>query len=95
MLKTRITKLLNIEYLIMQGALTAVGTWKFAAEVSKAGALGCFTAVTAGTPERLRRQVRMLRREVGDKPFSVNISLYMCPYQDEMFKVLVEEEPQL
>jgi len=35
----------------------------------------------------------MLRKEVGDKPFSVNISLYMCPYQDETFKVLVEEAP--
>ncbi len=92
MFETRVTKLLGIRYPILQGALTVVGTWKFAAEVSKTGALGCFTAATAGTPDRLRRQINMLRREVGEKPFSVNISLYMCPHQDEMFHVLVDEE---
>jgi len=92
MFTTRATRLLNIEYPILQGALTAVGTWRFAAEVSKAGALGCLTAATAGTPDRLRKQIRLLRKELKDKPFSVNISLYMCPHQDEMFKVAIQEE---
>ena len=92
MFKTRLTKLLNIEYPILQGALSGLGTWEFAAAVSNAGALGCFTAAVARTPENLRKQVNLLRREVEDKSFSVNISLFMCPHQDEMFKALVEEE---
>jgi len=82
---------LNIEYPIIQGALSGLGNWEFAAAVSNAGALGCFTAAVARTPDKLRSQIRLLRRKVGDKPFSVNISLFMCPHQDEMFKVAVEE----
>ncbi len=89
---TKITKMLNIEYPILQGALTGLGTWKFAATVSNAGALGCYTAAVARTPEKLREQISLLRREVGDNPFSVNLSLYMCPNQEKMFKVLVDEE---
>ena len=92
MFKTRITRLLNIEYPILQGALSGLGTWDFAAAVSNAGGLGCFTAAVAKTPEKLKRQINLLRKEVGDKSFSVNISLFMCPHQDEMFKILVEEE---
>jgi len=91
MLQTRVTRLLGIEYPILQGALSGLGTWKFAAEVSKAGALGCFTAAVARTPEGLRRQLRMLKSELKGKPFSLNISLYMCPYQDDMFKVAIDE----
>ena len=90
--KTKITKILKIEYPIFQGALTGLGTWKFAAAVSNAGALGCYTAAVARTPEKLREEISFIKKEVGDKPFSVNLSLYMCPHQDEMFKVLIEEE---
>lgn len=92
MLTTRITRLLNIEYPILQGALSGLGTWDFAAAVSNAGGLGCFTAAVARTPENLRHQINLLRKKVGDKSFSVNISLFMCPHQEEMFRVLVEEE---
>lgn len=84
--------MLKIEYPIFQGALTGLGTWEFAAAVSNAGALGCYTAAVARTPEKLKEQILFIRRKVGDKPFSVNLSLYMCPNQDEMFRVLVEEE---
>ena len=90
--KTRVTKMLKIEYPILQGALTGLGTWKFAAAVSNAGALGCYTAAVARTPEKLRKQISLIRKEVGDKPFSVNLSLYMCPNQEKMFRVLIDEE---
>lgn len=92
MFKTRATELLNIEYPILQGALSGLGTWDFAAAVSNAGGLGCFTAAVAKTPEKLRSQINLLRKSVDDKSFSVNISLFMCPHQDEMFKVLIDEE---
>ncbi len=91
MFKTRVTQLLNIEHPILQGALSGLGTWEFAAAVSNAGALGCFTAAVAKTPERLRKQIRLLKKEVGGKPFSVNISLFMCPQQEEMFRILIDE----
>jgi nitronate monooxygenase len=92
MIRTRVTELLGIDYPILQGALSGLGTWEFAAAVSQTGALGCFTAAVARTPDRLKKQIRLLRNKVGEKPFSVNISLYMCPHQEEMFKVLIDEE---
>ena len=39
--KNRLTELLVCQYPIMQGALTGVGTWEFAAACSEAGADGC------------------------------------------------------
>ncbi|MDP6347718.1 MAG: hypothetical protein QGF81_05040, partial [Dehalococcoidia bacterium] len=35
--ETRITELLDCEYPIIQGALSRIGNWKFAAAVSNAG----------------------------------------------------------
>ncbi len=88
--KTRLTELLGCEYPIMQGALSRIGNWKFAAAVSEAGAHGCITAAVSLTPEQLRRDIRSYR-EVTDKPFSVNLTVGMCPHIDEMLEVCLEE----
>jgi nitronate monooxygenase len=88
--KTRVTELLNCEYPILQGALSRIGNWKFAAAVSNSGAHGCLTAAVSLTPEKLREDIRRCR-EATDKPFSVNITVGMCPHIDEMLDVCLEE----
>jgi len=88
--KTKVTELLGCEYPIIQGALSRIGNWKFAAAVSNAGAHGCLTAAVSLTPDKLRDDIRRCR-DATDKPFSVNITVGMCPHIDEMLEVCLEE----
>ncbi|MEE9203245.1 MAG: nitronate monooxygenase [Dehalococcoidia bacterium] len=87
---TRVTDLLGCEYPILQGALSRIGNWKFAAAVSESGAHGCLTAAVSLTPDRLRDDIRRCRDATG-KPFSVNITVGMCPHIDDMLEVCLEE----
>lgn len=89
--KTRLTELLGCQYPIMQGALSGVGTWEFAAAVSEAGAVGCLTAAVSKTPEQLRADIQKLR-EATKNPFTVNLTIGMCPRLDEMLAVCLEEK---
>lgn len=88
--KTRLTDVIGCEYPILQGALSRIGNWKFAAAVSEAGAHGTLTAAVSMTPDRLRDDIKRLR-DATDKPFSVNITVGMCPHIDEMLEVCLEE----
>jgi len=88
--KTRVTELLGCEYPILQGAMSRLGNWKFAASVSEAGACGCLTAAISLTPEKLREDIRRCR-EATSKPFEVNLTVGMCPDIDEMLDVCLEE----
>ena len=88
--KTRVTDLLGCEYPILQGAMSRLGDWKFAASVSEAGACGCITAAISLTPEKLREDIRRCR-EATSKPFEVNLTVGMCPHIDEMLDVCLEE----
>ncbi|MEX2705783.1 MAG: nitronate monooxygenase, partial [Candidatus Freyrarchaeum guaymaensis] len=49
--RTRLTELLGCRYPIMEGAFAGIGTWEFAAAVSKTGAVGCITASACKTPD--------------------------------------------
>ena len=88
--KTGVTELLGCEYPILQGALSRIGNWKFAASVSESGAHGCLTAAVSLTPGKLRDDIRRCR-EATDKHFSVNVTVGMCPHIDEMLEVCLEE----
>ena len=85
----RLTELLGCKYPIMQGSLTGIGTWEFAAAVSRTGADGCLTAAVYKTPERLREAIGRLRNET--EHFTVNISIGACPNIDEMLDVVLDE----
>lgn len=87
-MKTEITKLLGIEYPIIQGGMAWVAEHHLAAAVSNAGGLGLIGAASAPA-EWVREQVREAKK-LTDKPFGVNIML-MSPYADEVAKVIVEE----
>lgn len=73
MLDTRITKLLGIQYPIVQGGMMWVGRAELASAVSNAGGLGILTALTQPTPDDLRREIDRCRT-MTDKPFGVNLT---------------------
>ena len=87
-MKTEITKLLGIEYPIIQGGMAWVAEYHLAAAVSNAGGLGIIAA-GAAPAEWVREQIREVKK-LTDKPFGVNIML-MNPSADEIAKVVVEE----
>ncbi len=87
-MKTEITKLLGIEYPIIQGGMAWVAEYHLAAAVSNAGGLGIIAA-GAAPAEWVREQIREAKK-LTDKPFGVNIML-MNPAADDIAKVVVEE----
>lgn len=87
-MQTEVTRLLGIEYPIIQGGMAWVAEYHLVAGVSEAGGLGLIGAASAPA-DWVRDQVRKAK-ELTDKPFGVNIML-MSPYADEVAKVIVEE----
>lgn len=87
-MKTQVTKLLGIEYPIIQGGMAWVAEHHLAAGVSKAGGLGLIGAASAPA-DWVREQIRAART-LTSNPFGVNIML-MSPYADQVAKVIVEE----
>ncbi|KOS62427.1 nitronate monooxygenase [Lysinibacillus agricola] len=89
---TRVTKLLNVKYPIIQGGLAYLAYADLAAAVSNAGGLGQITAMSLRDPDLLRAEIHKVRA-LTDKPFGVNfaIGMYGTGYED-MVRVAVEEE---
>ena len=88
-MKTEVTKLLGIEYPIIQGGMAWVAEHRLAAAVSNAGGLGLIGAANAPA-EWVRDQIRKAK-ELTDKPFGVNIML-MSPFADEVAQAAAEEK---
>ena len=87
-MKTRITKLLNIEYPILQGGMAWVATHELAAAVSEAGGLGVIAAGSA-PGNIIRDEIRKLK-ELTDKPFGVNIML-LSPFAEDIVDIVCDE----
>ena len=87
-MQTDITKLLGIQYPIIQGGMAWVAEHHLAAAVSEAGGLGLIGAANAPA-EWVREQIRAAKN-LTDRPFGVNIML-MSPYADEVAQVVAEE----
>lgn len=87
-METRITKLLGIEYPIIQGGMAWVAEYHLAAAVSQAGGLGLIGAASAPA-EVVREQIREAKK-LTDKPVGVNVML-LNPNAEEVAKVIVEE----
>lgn len=88
-MKTELTKLLGIEYPIVQGGMAWVAECHLASAVSNAGGLGLIGAANAPA-DWVREQVRKAQ-EMTKNPFGVNIML-MSPYADEVANIMVEEK---
>ena len=87
-METRITKLLGIQYPIIQGGMAWVAEHSLASAVSEAGGLGLIGA--GGAPAAFVREEIRKGKEKTDKPFGVNVML-MNPEADEIARVIVEE----
>ncbi len=88
-IKSRVCKILGIEYPIIQGGMAWVSTAELAAAVSNAGGLGVIGAGSMPA-EILREEIRKARK-LTEKPFGVNLML-LQPHIEELFQVVIEEE---
>ena len=72
-LETRVTRLFNIKYPIIQAGMIWASGWRLASAVSNAGGLGL---IGAGSmyPDVLREHIQKCKAATG-KPFGVNIPL--------------------
>ena len=87
-MQTDITKLLGVEYPIIQGGMAWVAEHNLAAAVSAAGGLGLIGGANAPA-DVIRNEIRGARK-LTYKPFGVNVML-MSPHAEEIAKVVVEE----
>jgi len=85
---TKITKLLNINYPIIQAGMIWVSGWKLASAVSKNGGLGLIGSGSM-KPELLKEHIKKCFAAT-DKPFGVNIPLLRSDVED-LVKVTVDE----
>lgn len=88
MFDTKITKLLNIEYPIIQGGMAWVATHELAAAVSNAGGLGIIAG--GSLPGEIIRKEIKKTKELTDKPFGVNIML-LSPYAEDIVDIVCDE----
>ena len=87
-MQTRITKLLEIEYPVIQGGMAWVANAALAANVSKAGGIG-FIGAAYAPAEWVRSEIRRAK-EITDKPIGVNVML-LSEHVDEVAQVVAEE----
>jgi NADH:quinone reductase (non-electrogenic) len=93
-LSTRFTRQFGIEHPILCGGMTAVGTADLIAAVANAGALGFITALTAGSPENLAKEIARCQA-MTDRPFGVNLTILPTiapvPY-DEYREAIIDSD---
>jgi enoyl-[acyl-carrier protein] reductase II len=87
-LNTRVNKLFNIKYPIIQAGMVWVSGWKLASSVSNCGGLGLIGSGSM-KPELLREHIRDCFKATG-KPFGVNIPL-LREDAAELIKVTINE----
>jgi enoyl-[acyl-carrier protein] reductase II len=92
---TRVTDILGTEYPIIQGGLAYLAYSELAAAVSNAGGLGQITAMSLGTADALRDEIRKLREKTS-KPFGVNFAIgqHGRGYEN-LVEVAIEENIQV
>lgn len=88
-METKITRLFNIDYPIVQAGMVWVSGWKLAVAAAKAGALGLIGAGSM-TPELLREHIRKAQAACPDKSWGVNLPIFF-KFADEMAAVIEEE----
>jgi len=86
-LEMKLNELLGIKYPLIQGAMANIATAKFAATISKIGALGIIAA-GAMKPEELETAI-IECINLTDRPFGVNLML-MNPYCEAMVDVIIK-----
>lgn len=87
--QNNITRLLGIEYPIIQAGMIWASGWRLAAAVSNAGGLGL---IGAGSmyPEVLREHI-IKCKAATNKPFGVNVPL-LYPDIEQIMQIIIEEK---
>lgn len=88
---TKLTKLLQIDYPIIQGAMAYISDGKLAAAMSHAG---CAGVIASGgfTPDEVREEIRRFRDIAGpDKVFGVNLML-QNRNKDDIAQIVCDEK---
>jgi enoyl-[acyl-carrier protein] reductase II len=85
---SKITRLFNIQYPIIQAGMIWCSGWKLAAAVSNAGGLGL---IGSGSmyPEVLREHIQKCKKST-DKPFGVNVPM-LYPDIDKHIDIIISE----
>jgi len=93
MLETRATELFGIKYPIVGGTMMHVSKPEFVAAISNAGALGMMASAMYESQDEFRQAVRRVR-ELTNKPFGVNLSLFpaMRPIDNDLYAEVILQE---
>ena len=91
-MENKITKLLKIQYPIVQGGMVWCSGWRLAATVSNNGGLGLIGSGSM-TPELLREHIRKCKAAT-QLPFGVNIPL-LYHETEAIMKVVIEEDVKI
>ncbi|HLR15070.1 MAG TPA: nitronate monooxygenase family protein [Bacillota bacterium] len=94
--ETRVTRLFDITYPIVQGGLAHLAYAELAASVSNAGCLGQITAMSLETPEQLREEIKKVR-QLTNKPFGVNFAIgqQRRPFEEMVEVAIAEKVPAI
>ena len=88
MLQTRITKLFDIDFPLVQAGMVWASGWKLASAVSNAGGLGLIGAGSM-LPDVLRQHIIKCKQATA-KPFGVNLPLLYSGVQKQVDVILQE-----
>ena len=93
MFETRVTKLFGIKYPIVGGTMMHVSKPEFVAAISNAGALGMMASAMYESQDEFRQAVKRVR-DLTDKPFGVNLSLFpaMRPIDNDLYAEVILQE---
>lgn len=91
MVETKITRLFNIKYPIIQAGMVWVSGWRLASAVSNAGGLG---VIGAGSmyPDLLAEHIRKCKMAT-DRPFAVNLPLLYRDIDRQVQVIISEKVP--
>lgn len=87
-METRITRIFNIKYPIIQAGMVWVSGWKLASAVSNCGGLGLIGSGSM-KPDMLKEHIQKCKA-VTDKPFGINIPLLRGD-ADQLVKTAIDE----
>lgn len=88
-MNTKVTRLLGIQFPLIQGAMAWISERNLTSAVSNAGGAGVIAA-GGRSADWVREEIRATKK-LTDKPFGVNVML-MAPNKDEIVKVICEEK---
>jgi enoyl-[acyl-carrier protein] reductase II len=89
MIKSRATEILGIKYPILMGAMAWITKAEIVAAVSNGGGAGVLGA-GGRMDDWVREQIRKTKTLTA-KPFGINVSLKITPWQDKQIETIIDE----